>query len=484
MNIHGNVLTVHGDLRADYIFSDSAGRIVMDGVDVLLRGWLIPSLTITGDVELVGETYVSGDVIVDGSTSIGHLEVGDFWYVYTDGDLLVTQGSIGLAEDDTTFTAGGLYIEGDVTFDGGTSVITGGIIIVGGDFTVTAASCTAFAPSGGSLELYSDSANVSIGCSGLNGNRPFDFDIYQEGFTAERTVTLLSDVYVANEIYLDGGNGTRVIGNGHTLFVPSGSMYIVTLDQAFLHVTGTSGFTFYMDSLTFTGMTGETEPQLVYTQSIDGCASCYEYAQVFFDPTSAGPYVHAIDNVLDGDSTILYISENPGDGPARTVITGEAAVYWADVPMHLNYERGDGQTAAPSQPLADSLVVQVWDYNYNPVAGVPVTWTVTAGNGSVSPASTVTDANGEAMTQLTVGDSTSFVNSVIATSSAMPGDTVAFVATLNSSPAGVARPGSTNTTDAQPQRRPAPALERRRPSAWPERPARVESVRLTEGDLR
>jgi hypothetical protein len=54
-------------------------------------------------------------------------------------------------------------------------------------------------------------------------------------------------------------------------------------------------------------------------------------------------------------------------------------------------------------PLAEPLSVRVTDGAGNPVAGVTVTWSVTAGGGSVAPGSSATDANGVASTSWTLG---------------------------------------------------------------------------------
>jgi hypothetical protein len=53
--------------------------------------------------------------------------------------------------------------------------------------------------------------------------------------------------------------------------------------------------------------------------------------------------------------------------------------------------------------LPNPLVVKVLDTAGNPVSGTTVNFSVTAGGGSVSPASAVTDANGQTSTTLTLG---------------------------------------------------------------------------------
>lgn len=60
-------------------------------------------------------------------------------------------------------------------------------------------------------------------------------------------------------------------------------------------------------------------------------------------------------------------------------------------------------TGIAGQPLADSVSVVVHDARGRPVAGHTVTWTVTTGGGSVSPATSVTSAEGVARTRWTLG---------------------------------------------------------------------------------
>ena len=65
---------------------------------------------------------------------------------------------------------------------------------------------------------------------------------------------------------------------------------------------------------------------------------------------------------------------------------------------------GDAQTGTAGQALAAALVVEVRDALNNPVgAGIAVTFSVTAGGGSVSPGATSTNASGRAQTSWTQG---------------------------------------------------------------------------------
>ncbi|HYR11949.1 MAG TPA: Ig-like domain-containing protein [Longimicrobium sp.] len=62
-------------------------------------------------------------------------------------------------------------------------------------------------------------------------------------------------------------------------------------------------------------------------------------------------------------------------------------------------------TGAPGTPVADSAAALVRDPYGNPVPGVTVNWAVTSGGGSVSPASSVTSAQGIARARWTLGGS-------------------------------------------------------------------------------
>lgn len=86
----------------------------------------------------------------------------------------------------------------------------------------------------------------------------------------------------------------------------------------------------------------------------------------------------------------------------------------ADATPTISKVSGDNQTAPASSLLANALVVQVKNASNIPISGTTVTFAVTGGGGTVSPASAVTDASGNASTALTLG-SAAGTNSVSAT---------------------------------------------------------------------
>jgi adhesin/invasin len=102
----------------------------------------------------------------------------------------------------------------------------------------------------------------------------------------------------------------------------------------------------------------------------------------------------------------------PTAGPQTTLASSEGL---AGSPVVFNHTAtagsasgvlivsGNGQIAAPGTTLPEPLVVQVVDEDSNPVVGAAVTWVVTAGGGTLDPATGPTDANGQASTTWTLG---------------------------------------------------------------------------------
>ena len=88
--------------------------------------------------------------------------------------------------------------------------------------------------------------------------------------------------------------------------------------------------------------------------------------------------------------------------PADLVVTFSASAV-SGAGALLEIAGGDNQTAAVGSALPDSLVVRVTDALGNPAAGVQVDWTVTGG-GSISPTSTLTDADGLAAAERVLGN--------------------------------------------------------------------------------
>jgi subtilisin family serine protease len=95
-------------------------------------------------------------------------------------------------------------------------------------------------------------------------------------------------------------------------------------------------------------------------------------------------------------------------------------------PTHIVIVSGANQSGDLSAALPQPLVVQALDGAGKPVSGVPVTWTVTGG-GSVNPATSTTDASGNATVTWTLAP-TPGTQVATATSSQITGVSVSFIA--------------------------------------------------------
>ena len=101
------------------------------------------------------------------------------------------------------------------------------------------------------------------------------------------------------------------------------------------------------------------------------------------------------------------------------------------IPDTLTRVSGDGQEGTVGEALAEPFVVSVLDEDGATIAGAVVTFSVTAGGGTLSAATATTDANGQAVTRLTLG-SDAGTNTVSATVEGL--ESVTFTATAQESP--------------------------------------------------
>ena len=115
-----------------------------------------------------------------------------------------------------------------------------------------------------------------------------------------------------------------------------------------------------------------------------------------------------------------------GTGPAGSSLAGRTTVN--AVAANIAATGGGGQTGLAASALPTPLSVIVNDANGNPVPGVSVAWAVTSGGGSVSPATTATNALGIASATWTLGP-VAGAGTATATSAGLAGSPVSFTAT-------------------------------------------------------
>ena len=114
-------------------------------------------------------------------------------------------------------------------------------------------------------------------------------------------------------------------------------------------------------------------------------------------------------NVADAQgrvSAIVRLGNVAGSGQIRVRAGSAEATFnvTASIPIAaLAKISGDGQSATLSQAFASPLVVEVRDAQGQPIAGVPVTFTLVSGPATVGTGSATTGADGRASTAVTAG---------------------------------------------------------------------------------
>ena len=105
--------------------------------------------------------------------------------------------------------------------------------------------------------------------------------------------------------------------------------------------------------------------------------------------------------------TTLTLGSWPGVNSVDATVTGLDPVTFTAtglaVPKTLTKISGDEQTGVLGASLSEPFVVSVLDPNRAPVSGVPVTFAVISGEGTLSDTTASTDENGRAASILTLG---------------------------------------------------------------------------------
>ena len=115
----------------------------------------------------------------------------------------------------------------------------------------------------------------------------------------------------------------------------------------------------------------------------------------------------AVTNAIGRASTTLTLGPQPGINTVEASVDGLQPVTFTAtglaVAQSLDKFSGDEQEGAARAALGEAFIVEVRDQNGNPLAGAQVTFAVTAGGGTLSARTAVTDAEGRAATTLTLG---------------------------------------------------------------------------------
>ena len=154
------------------------------------------------------------------------------------------------------------------------------------------------------------------------------------------------------------------------------------------------------------------QPFVVEVRDENGAV--FEGVPVVFTVTAGGGTVAPEIAMTDADGRAesrLTLGSDPGTNTVTVSVEGisEMAVFSAEAslpppePTVLSIVSGDNQNGLTGEVLMNPFVVEVRDQYDDPMEGVTVTFTITAGDGTLSTITAMTDANGRAEITLTLG---------------------------------------------------------------------------------
>ncbi|HET6836869.1 MAG TPA: Ig-like domain-containing protein, partial [Gemmatimonadales bacterium] len=165
------------------------------------------------------------------------------------------------------------------------------------------------------------------------------------------------------------------------------------------------------------GRVGEALGDSVVFKVTDSQQRPLEGVQVAFELTAAGPGADVLPDTAETDAeghaytrVVLGTTIGTHVGQAWVVVPEETQAPSTEfqvvaLPENANEivaQSGDNQSGSAGSTLPLPLVVQVRDAFGNPISGVSITWTA-EGGGNVSQPSSLTDSEGQASVQRTLG---------------------------------------------------------------------------------
>ena len=143
----------------------------------------------------------------------------------------------------------------------------------------------------------------------------------------------------------------------------------------------------------------------------DAGGSAFEGVPGTFTVTSGGGTLSLTSATTDSSGraeSILTLGPNPGTNTVTVSVTGiqEEQTFTAEgirILKTLEIVLGDDQEGLPGAALDKAFVVEVRNQSDKPLPEVQVTFTITAGGGTLSTTRTMTDENGKAESALTLG---------------------------------------------------------------------------------
>ena len=155
------------------------------------------------------------------------------------------------------------------------------------------------------------------------------------------------------------------------------------------------------------GVPGQTlEPFVVEVRHQDGDPMAGVFVVFLHDDGSLSNVLAATDSNGRAEST-LTLGSDAGTTTVTVQVRQVSVTFEATVilpPAKIVIISGDNQTGPAGASLGRPFVVEVRDENRTPLGGIPVTYTVSGGGGSLNLETTRTNPNGRAWSLLTLGN--------------------------------------------------------------------------------
>ncbi len=366
-----------------------------------------------------GGSIASGDA--RGKVTLWDVVSGESTATY-EGDVQGI-GSLAFSPDGTTLAAAAAGLDmWDLAT--GASILARGVSdpIYGASFTPDGTALALARPDRETISIWkvppgSNQATLSIEYPGYASNALFspDGSIVVSGTLDLHNVDVLEvrDVATGTLIATLEGHGGHV---GSLAFAPDGSTFASGSEDGTALVWDLGRV--LLQPRTVTGVSGDAQeggPDAVLSEPFvievrDQNGDPLEGVRVLFRIIGGGGSLSVETSETDARgraATTLTLGSSPGPNTVLAIVDDLEAVTFSAhtraAPTTLDKVGGDEQQGASGSPLAAPLVVSLLDQAGSPMAGVAVTFAVTAGGGTLSAATATTDARGQAATTLTLG---------------------------------------------------------------------------------
>ena len=224
-------------------------------------------------------------------------------------------------------------------------------------------------------------------------------------------LTNLTHLYLSNNAISDI---SPVVGLTNLTWLGFGSTPISDI-SAVAGLTHLTGLDLYYNSISdlspVAGLTNLTYLSLQgnSVSDISAVAGLTHLTNLILSENSISDISPLVANTGLGSGDKVYVAGNPLSYPSiHTHIPtlqskGVTVEFDTRTSTTLEIVSGNNQQGVPDTALANSFVVEVKDQHSEVFEGVPVTFTVTSGGGTLSDTSTTTHANGRAESTLTLG---------------------------------------------------------------------------------